>query len=160
MALRTVIKNLGLAKEYLSMSPAEKKLLDKYHYTGEVISVVQRETSKQDDPFLGEAFRVDTAIRLLWVTAANAIPHGQWHFAEKLLHQALELADDSPDSFRDCAHIYANLAQLYADQVRCNPAAAAKCLHHARETIKTGYFVVWAQNLCREIEEKSKRFQY
>lgn len=156
MALRTVIKNLGLAKEYLSMSPAEKKLLDKYHYTGEVISVVQRETCKQDDPFLGEAFRVDTAARLLWVTAANSIPHGQWYFAEKLLNRALELASDSPDSVRDLAHIHANLAQLYADQVTANPAAVAKCLYHSRETIKTGYFVNWAENLSDKIQENMK----
>lgn len=156
MALKNIIKTFGLAKDYLKMSPKEKEFVAKYHYDGEVVSIVQRETTKQDDPFLVETFRVDSAARFLWVTAANAIPHGQWDFAEKLLHRALELAGNSPDSVCDLAHIYANLAQLYADQARYSPAAAAKCLHHARETIKTGYFVVWAENLCREIQEKSK----
>lgn len=162
MALKSIIKTFGLARDYLKMTLAEKEFMSRYHYDGEVISVVQRETTKQDDPFLGETFRVDSAARFLWVTAANAIPHGQWGFAEKLLHRALELASPdseihhSPDSVRDLAHIHANLAQLYADQVHSNPAAAAKCLHHARETVKTGYFVPWAEKLCREIQEKSK----
>lgn len=156
MALKNIIKNFGLAKDYLKMTPEEKGYVAKYHYEGEVVSIVQKGTTKQDDPFLGESFMVDSAARFLWVTAANAIPNGQWDFAEKLLHMALELSGDSSDAVCDLAHIYANLAQLYADQVRWNPAAAAKCLHYARETIKTGYFVVWAENLCREIEEKSK----
>ena len=170
MALKSIIKTFGLARDYLKMTPAEKEFISRYHYDGEVISVVQRETTKQDDPFLGETFRVDSAARFLWVTAANAIPHGQWSFAEKLLQRALELASPdseihhyrdsktqpSPDSIRDLAHIHANLAQLYADQVHSNPAAAAQCLHHARETVKTGYFVPWAEKLCREIQEKSK----
>lgn len=151
MNLNEVIKNVGLAKYYLSMPLIEKKIFHTYY--------------SQDE----EAFPLKTAHRLLWVTAANLIPHGHWDLAEKMLLHALELATleamtihlDQPEYLEaevagDLAHIHANLAQLYADQIGSGAGFREKCLYHARETINTGYFIFWAEELCQRIQQKNQ----
>ncbi len=151
MQLAKSIKNVGLAKFYLKLPLAEKKLFSQFYLNGVA------------------PFQINSPTRLLWVTAANLIPQAHWAFAEKLLLHALDLAKlesitihlanpelATTEATVDLAHIHANFAQLYADQVADNPDYLVKCLFHARETIKTGYFVAWAEGLCQEVERTVK----
>lgn len=159
MALVDIVKRVGLADWYLELPVSDKELLTRYYYDDGLIVNFRGDLVRRKDPLPEDAFLIDSAPRFLWVTAANALPQGHLDFAEMLLLKALGLfrqAVSPPElnQMADFAHIHANLAQLYADKTPAEASAAALCIHHARETIKTGYFTAWAEKLCREISEK------
>ncbi|AVX20045.1 hypothetical protein SAMN02745885_00909 [Carboxydocella sporoproducens DSM 16521] len=129
------LKRLGLLPFYFSLLPEHKQLLLSYGFA---------------DPVYTQTLR--RPCQFLWVTAANALPHGHWDFCEFILHFAWQLAEKQGLQ-ADLAHIHANLAQLYSDQVLTKQKAVEKCLFHCQQVLKTGYFTRWAQQLLEEMSQ-------
>jgi hypothetical protein len=124
------IKELGLAQFYLALDPEEKTFLA--HYS--------RNLWWDDEDGPGEGCAAESAARFLWVTAANAIPLGEYAFAEKLLLEALNLGPSEEDR----ARIRANLAQVCFDQTDMIEGAAEKGVDYCRQLVESGYFASWA----------------
>lgn len=142
--LNELLHRLKLTAFYLALSIEEKSMF--YHYSNTLEHYLQEETPSYSAGCWDSPPETVSTVRFLWTTAANAIPHRDFSFAEKLLNYALELAQEQ----EDLAWIHLNLTQLYLDQQGENEQASAKGIFHCQETIKTGYFTGWAQNLLEQ----------
>ncbi len=141
--LMHTVRSFGLTEFYLSLSPEDKR--DFARYSRYLSCVPERILSCS--PGCEGCFMVTNAARLLWATAANAIPDRKHSFAERLLTHALALSREAEDT----AWIHANLAQLYYDRHKNDPEATRKSIFHCRELIKLGYMRSWATNLMEEM---------
>lgn len=138
------LHKLKLSGFYMALPIAEKSMF--YHYANTLDHYLQDDSPGCSKGSSNKLPKVVSAVRFLWTTAANAIPHRDFAFAEKLLNYALDLANDQ----EDLAWIHLNLTQLYLDQQGEDDQASAKGIFHCQETIKTGYFVGWAENLLEQ----------
>ncbi len=141
--LLQTVKSFGLTEFYFSLPVKDKTDLAKYSRylqcrPQKIISC----TSDCEGCFL-----VTNGAQFLWATAANAIPHKKYGFAERLLTHALSIADET----EDIAWIHANLAQVYYDRHKLDPEAGKKTINHCRELIKLGYMKTWARNMMEEL---------
>lgn len=125
--------------------PVEEKSMF-FHYCNVLEFFLDAGSSCKGNCCSGKTANDKSPARFLWTTAASAIPHREFSFAEKLLVKALEIATDE----EDLAWIHLNLTQLYLDQQGENPDAYAKGTYHCQETMKTGYFTAWAKNLLQQ----------
>lgn len=141
--LMQTIKSYGLTEFYFSLSVEDKECLANY---SQHLSIKPNKLMSCS-PDCDGCFMVNNGARFLWATAANAIPDGKYGFVERLLIHALDIADE-PD---DVAWIHANLAQVYYDKHKLDPAAGRKSITHCRELIKMGYMKSWARNMMEEL---------
>lgn len=129
------IKELGLAQFYLALDPEEKALLA--HYSR---NLWWGDEGEPGEGWADTGAMTDTGARFLWVTAANAIPLGEYAFAEKLLLEALNMIPSQEDR----ARILANLAQVCFDQTGIMEGAVEKGIDYCRQLVESGYFAAWA----------------
>lgn len=139
--LTQTLKAFGLTKFYFSLSVSDKAELDKY--SKYMICRLQKKPGHSTQ--YTECFQVSNAAQFLWVTAANAIPHKKYNFAEHLLNHALTIAVETDD----IAWIHANLAQVYYEKHKIDPEAGKKSILHCRELIKLGFMKSWAENMMQ-----------
>lgn len=137
------VKDFGLTEFYFSLSVNDKTELAKYSRYLICRPEKKSKYSSHDE----ECFQVSNAAQFLWATAANAIPHKKYGFAEHLLQHALTIAVDTDD----IAWIHANMAQVYYDKSKLDPEAARKSIMHCRELIKLGFMKSWAENMMEEL---------
>ncbi|KNZ69610.1 hypothetical protein Tfer_1630 [Thermincola ferriacetica] len=139
--LMNALKQHHLTEMYLSLPVEHKKAWQQYFPKICNCSDCSSGTNKP--------FPIKSTARFLWVTAANAIPHRNYDFAEILLNKALEYADNGDDIL----WIHANFVQLYYDQIDSKREASEKCLHHCEELTKMGYLNRWVDRILNEISE-------
>jgi hypothetical protein len=137
------IKTLGLTEFYFSLSVSDKAELAKYSKYLVFPYDIKFHCSTECD----ECFVISNAAQFLWATAANAIPHRKYSFAERLLSHALDIAVEADD----LAWIHANLAQVYYDKHKIDSKACLKAIHHCHELIRLGFMKSWAENMMEEL---------
>lgn len=137
------IKTLGLSEFYFSLSIGDKAELAKY---SKYLAFASDKTFRCSSDCDG-CFVVTNAAQFLWATAANAIPHRKYRFAERLLSHALKIAVETDD----LAWIHANLAQIYYDKHKIDPEACIKAVKHCHELIRLGFMKSWAENMMEEL---------
>ena len=141
--LLQIVKSLGLAEFYFSLSISDKLDMAKYSK----YLTCRPEKMMSCSPDCDGCFLVANGAQFLWATAANAIPHKKHGFAERILTHALTIATEMDDR----AWTHANLAQIYYDRHKLDPEAGEKSINHCRELIKIGYMKKWAQNIMEEL---------
>ncbi len=133
-----IIKHFNLTEMYLAL-PVEHK--DAWYKYFPRMGDADRNRSRAGK------FTINSPARLLWITAANAIPHSKYEFAELLLNKALDCAEDTFDK----VWCHANMAQLYFDQRKTSSEALTKCREHCTELRKLGFLTTWLKHIMREI---------
>lgn len=141
--LLEAVRLFDLTEFFFSLSIQDKEHMKKY---SKYLSCYPKNMTSCH-PDCDGGFMVTNSAQFLWATAANAIPDGKLGFAERLLLQALSLAEQTDD----LAWIHANLAQVYYDAHKSDPDAGRKSISHCRELVKLGYMKTWAKNMMEEL---------
>lgn len=136
------LKQYHLLETYLALPAAEKQQWEKYFPQDCDCSNCQSGQTK--------TLPLNSPARILWMTAANALPHNKYEFAETLLNKAMEIAKDNYDAF----WIHANLAQLYYDQLTTSETALEKCKVHCEALYKMGLRTPWIKQMRNDLKNR------